>query len=168
MIGIYVYLKKMYEHSGVDPKSELLEELPIVHQYIKSLGWIPIVFIGLLILVRGIGIMPVLHILLNEMFPTDIRTLSIGISQSMNLLSGCISVKSFPALLELIGLEGMCLLYALISGFCLVWAALTIPDNRGKTLAKIEESTNTQCKFELKNYKCCTDNLEGNLQSKEL
>ena len=157
----------MYEHAGgVDNDSKLLEE-SIAHQYIKSLGWIPIVFIGLLIVVRGIGIMPVLHILFNEMFPTDIRTLSIGISQSMYLLSGCISVKSFPALLELIGLEGICLLYASISGFCLIWAAITIPDNRGKTLTKIEEYTNTKSKIEFKNYKCCLNNLEGNLQSEE-
>ena len=45
---------------------------------LEKFSWIPLVFIGTLIILRGVGIMPVLHILINEMYPTDIRTLSIG------------------------------------------------------------------------------------------
>ena len=130
-ICVYSFLKEYYSD-----KSGLKEE----DQELENFSWIPLVFIGILIITRGVGIMPVLHILMNEMFPTDIRTLSIGITQSLFLLSGCISIKMFPTLYDLIGMGGTCLLYALASGICLIWGAITIPDNRGKSLVKVENN----------------------------
>ena len=75
------------------------------------------------------------------MFPTEIRTLSIGLTQSAFLISGFITVKTFPALEESIGLGGVCLLYASICFLLLLWGAYTIPDNRGKSLVKVEENS---------------------------
>ena len=77
---------------------------------------------------------------MNEMFPTDIRTLSIGITQSTFLMSAFISVKVFPELRNLIGMPGLCILYSSVSVLLIIWGALTIPDNRGKSLVKVEES----------------------------
>ena len=118
-----------------------LKEYDGEKEELEKFSWIPLVFIGTLIITRGVGIMPVLHILMNEMFPTDIRTLSIGITQSLFLLSGCVSIKMFPTFLDLIGMGGTCLIYALASGLCLIWGAITIPDNRGKSLVKVENNT---------------------------
>ena len=70
----------------------------------------------------------------------DFRTLSIGITQSAMLASGCSSVKVFPELKGLIGLPGLCTIYSIAGIVAMIWGALTIPDNRGKSLVKVEES----------------------------
>ena len=112
----------------------------ISSETLKSFGWIPIASIVVLIVISGIGIQPVLHILLNEMYPTNIRTLSIGITQSSYLLSNFAAVKLVPTLLNLMGMSGLCLLYTSVNIFSLIWAAFTIPDNRGKSLVEVENN----------------------------
>ena len=64
---------------------------------------------------------------------------SIGITDSALLISGSIAVKSFPDLKYWIGLDGCCFLYAGFSLFAIFWGAWSIPDNRGKSLVKVEE-----------------------------
>ena len=88
---------------------------------------------------RATGVMPILHILRSELFPTEIRAESIGLVQSLFLISGTLSTKFFPEMKNGLGLYGLFFLYA-VSGFtsCL-WALYTIPDNRGKSLVKVEE-----------------------------
>ena len=56
------------------------------------------------------------------------------------LASGCSSVKVFPELKGLIGLPGLCTIYSIAGIVAMIWGALTIPDNRGKSLVKVEES----------------------------
>ena len=83
--------------------------------------------------------LPVLNVLNSELYPTEIRTLSIGITQTMLLTSVFISVKIYPNLKDLMGLPCLCILYSLICIFVIIWGAKTIPDNRGKSLVKVEE-----------------------------
>ena len=130
-ICIYSFIRRFY---GTTLNDE------IESSNIELFSWIPLVGIIIINVLRGAGIEPVIHILLNEMFPTEIRTLAIGITQSGFLLSGFTSVKMFPTLKESLGLDGTCLLYSLISFFVILWGAYTIPDNRGKSLVKVEEN----------------------------
>ena len=75
------------------------------------------------------------------MFPMAIRTLSIGITQSAFLISGFVSVKIFPTLENAIGLGYVCVIYSSICFLVILWGSFTIPDNRGKSLVKVEENT---------------------------
>ena len=122
-IGIYMFIKEFY------PNPELF-------QYI---GWIPLTSIVILVVMRGAGVLPVLNPLINEMYPTEIRTLSIGITWSAHLFSGFTSVKVFPELKDLIGIHGLCISYAVVGLICILWGAWTIPDNRGKSLVNVEK-----------------------------
>ena len=88
---------------------------------------------------RSIGILPVLHSLLSEVFPTEIRTLSIGLVQASNLVSGVICVKFFPEMKNLMGLYGLFFFYGASGVASCLWGLKTIPDNRGKSLIKVEE-----------------------------
>ena len=125
----------------------------ISSETLESFGWIPIASIIVLIVISGIGIQPVLHILLNEMYPTNIRTLSIGITQSSYLLSNFAVVKLVPTFLNLMGMSGLCLLYTCVNIFSLIWAAFTIPDNRGKSLVEVENNIEkTQKNEELESH----------------
>ena len=138
-ICIYSFIRRFY---GTTLNEEIETPSPSYHatSNIELISWIPLVGIIIINVLRGAGIEPVIHILLNEMFPTEIRTLAIGITQSGFLLSGFTSVKMFPTLKESLGLDGTCLLYSLISFFVILWGAYTIPDNRGKSLVKVEEN----------------------------
>ncbi len=89
---------------------------------------------------RTIGVLPVIHLLRNESFPTDIRTLAIGILQSAQMLFGAASVKFFPDLLHFMGLHGVFFVYAGCSLIIAIWGWISIQDNRGKSLIKVEES----------------------------
>ena len=123
-IGIYAFIKDNY------PNSEIL-------QYI---GWLPLISIVFLVVMRGAGILPVLHPLKNELFPTEIRTQSLGITEACVLLSGCTSVITFPELKNYLKLPGLCIVYVSVHVMCILWGAWTIPDNRGKSLVKVEET----------------------------
>ena len=86
-ICIYSFIRRFY---GTTLNEEIETPSPSYHatSNIELFSWIPLVGIIIINVLRGAGIEPVIHILLNEMFPTEIRTLAIGITQSGFLLSG--------------------------------------------------------------------------------
>ena len=126
-IGTFAYLQRIY------PESETL-------QYF---GWIPLASITVQIIMRSGGILPVMNTLMNELFPTEIRTSSIGICQCLTLTCGFVTIKVFQDLIKLISLSGVCIIYGSIGVIAIIWAATFIPDNRGKSLVKIEALQNT-------------------------
>ena len=54
-------------------------------------------------------------------------------------LSGAICIKFFPDMKNAIGLSNCCFLYGAVGLFNCIWGIVTIPDNRGKSLVKVEE-----------------------------
>ena len=102
-------------------------------------GWVPLIMILLQFLMRSGACQPVLHQLLSELYPTEIRTQSIGITQACFLGTGAIMVKFFAEMKNGIGVHGCCFLYAACGIVSVIWAYITIPDNRGKSLVKVEE-----------------------------
>ena len=89
---------------------------------------------------RCSGVLPVIQTLLSEIYPTDIRAQSIGITQSSFMIFGAIGTKFFPELKNGLGLPGLLFMYAGMCLFNFTWGILTIPDNRGKSLAKVEQT----------------------------
>ena len=73
------------------------------------------------------------------MFPTEIRSLAIGVTDSISLTTGALSVKLFPEMKHTFGFSGVCFFYAFTGLANFIWGWLTIPDNRGKSLVKVEE-----------------------------
>jgi len=47
----------------------------------------------------ALGVTPVHHMLLGELFPSDIRTLGLGLTNSISFSTGAIHIKLFPAML---------------------------------------------------------------------
>ena len=94
----------------------------------------------LIVIARAAGQLPILHTLIAELFPTEIRTQAIGITDSMYLTTGALAVKFFPEMKHAFGFSGLCFFYAIMGFLNFTWGGLTIPDNRGKSLVKVEES----------------------------
>ena len=107
--------------------------------YLDVLSWIPLAMVISCVVMRATGIITVLHTLMSECYPTDIRTQAIGITHATYLASGAVVVKFFPEMKDAIGLHGLCFLYTGMGIINAIWGAYTIPDNRGKSLVKVEE-----------------------------
>jgi hypothetical protein len=122
-IGLYAYLKSHHP------------DLP----YLDDFGWIPLVMVITVVVMRAAGILPVMHVLSGELYPTDIRTQAIGVQMSVFLAFGAAGVKIFPDMLNTIGFHGSCIVYTTVTLAIAIWGAITIPDNRGISLVKVEE-----------------------------
>jgi hypothetical protein len=104
-----------------------------------GLGWLPLVIVIACISSYAIGIYPVLDVLAGEVFPSDIRTLAIGVTQSLSKCVETVNVLVYPLLLETFHFYGTFFFYACTALVVVVWGFFTIPDNRGLSLAKVEE-----------------------------
>ena len=103
---------------------------------ITSLGWIPLVTMLITQLMRSSGILPIaiLEMLDSELYPTEISTVSLGVTRSTIFATAGISTFFNPLILQAIGLY-----FTILSLFCTIWGFLSIPDTRGQSLVKIEE-----------------------------
>ena len=70
---------------------------------LDKVSWIPLAVIVITIWTRNAGILPILHNLIAELYPTDIRTQSIGITQAIFLIGGATCLKFFPNMKNTIG-----------------------------------------------------------------
>ena len=89
---------------------------------------------------QPILITPVLYSLMGELFPTEIRTFSVGIVESTYYFCTAIVIKYFPQMKLAMGLSGVFYFYAAFGALNAIWGFFTIPDNRSKTLTEIEEA----------------------------
>ena len=115
------------------------EYRPDLLSSLDKFSWIPLVVLVLTIWARAAGILPIIQGLMAESYPTDIRTESIGITQAIFLINGALCIKFFPEIKGAIGLSNCCFIYGAIGLFNCFWGTVTIPDNRGKSLVKVEE-----------------------------
>ena len=122
-VGIFVCLQMLYP------------DLPNLEMF----SWIPFLIAIVPAIMRAIGIIPVLHSLLSELFPTEIRTQAIGLVQACDWGSGAISMNFFPQMKDYFTFYGLFFFYGSTGLFNCIWGLKTIPDNRGRSLIKVEE-----------------------------
>ena len=122
-IGTFAFLQKCYPD--------------LTH--LDLFSWIPLAMVIVPVIMLAVGILPVLHSLLGEVFPTEIRTQSIGLVWGTFLATGALSVHFFPQMKSYMGLHGLLFMYCASGLVSCLWGLKTIPDNRGKSLIKVEE-----------------------------
>ena len=59
---------------------------------LKQIGWIPLITIILTNVMICIGVRPVLEMLASELYPTEIRTQSMGITRAIQMFLGAETV----------------------------------------------------------------------------
>ena len=77
--------------------------------------------------------------MISELYPTEIRTQSIGITKSTYYTFSALATMLFPKIKRKIGLHGIFFCFTGFSAVCSTWGYIKIPDTRGKTLVKVEE-----------------------------
>ena len=141
LIGTFIFLQKYYPF------------LP----FLDTFSWIPVASVVITAVARSIGILPVLHSLMSEVFPTEIRTESIGLVQAVSVGSGAVCMKFFPEMKNLMTLHGLFFFYGAAGIVSCLWGLKTIPDNRVKSLIKVEEMYEKKMDQEQKEEKSVKD-----------
>jgi predicted MFS family arabinose efflux permease len=107
--------------------------------FLDNLGWLPLVFVTSCISAYAIGVYPVMQVLAGELFPSDIRSLAIGVTLSLARCVETANVLAYPLLVGTFNFYGAFFFYACTALVAMLWGFFTIPDNRGLSLAKVEE-----------------------------
>lgn len=101
--------------------------------------WIPGTLMILHFFTIAIGMVPLPSVIAGEVFPLQYR--SIGVSISMVSTSGFmfLLLKTFPALVDSIGISGAYTVYASFLSYCFVVIWFLLPETKGRTLQDIED-----------------------------
>ena len=83
--------------------------------------------------------MPVLHIIKGEIFPTEIRTLAVGIVMATNHIPLIINMVVFPMATSGGFFHIACYVFAVCTLFMAFWAMITIKETDGMSLVEVEE-----------------------------
>ena len=101
------------------------------------MGWIPLFGFIIITLCHPL-LLGVILILIGELFPTDIRTVSIGIVRGLQYLVLALATKLFPILSEKLHFYGLNYYYAAFALVLTVWGMVTIKDVDQLSLVEIE------------------------------
>ena len=107
---------------------------------------IPFTMITLVSICHTVSL-PIDFILMGEMFPSELRNVSVAIVECVGYTATFVMLKLYIQMKNLMGLHGVFFFNAGFAAFCAIYASFTIPDNRGKSLSEIEKNSN--CKTPL-------------------
>ncbi|XP_063835008.1 facilitated trehalose transporter Tret1-like [Ostrinia nubilalis] len=114
--------------------------------YAKSIGVLTsdLPALGLFLLhlhtvVLAICMMPLPFIIGGEIFPLRYKSFGSGVSSTFFFVGTAILLKSFPFLLNSVGVHGTYTIYSCIILYCLVILYFYLPETKDKTLQEIEE-----------------------------
>ncbi|XP_063834950.1 facilitated trehalose transporter Tret1-like [Ostrinia nubilalis] len=117
-----------------------------VYVYSRNQNWIsgesvvlPAILINLLYFAVSTGTVPLPNVIAGEVFPLEYK--GIGGMIGMVSLSGCmfLVLKTFPGLVDSVGLNGTYLIFAAVLFYNLVVVWFTLPETKGRTLQEIED-----------------------------
>ena len=118
--------------------SHLLEALSPTPEWLVNKGWVPLFGFIIITLCH-----PILHgvilVLIGELFPTDIRTVSIGIVRGLQYLVLAIATKLFPILSEWLHFYSLNYYYAAFALALTIWGMATIKNIDRLSLVEIEQ-----------------------------
>ena len=89
---------------------------------------------------ESLGILPIQNILLSELFPTDIRNISVGFVRAVAYLAIYCNMMVYPLASSANIFFELMLGYGAISAFMTVWAIITVKDTDSMSLVEIERS----------------------------
>ena len=115
-----------------------MEALSPIPKWLTNMGWVPL--LGFIIITICLPIiLGIILILIGELFPTDIRTVSIGVVRGTQYLALALATKLFPILSESLHFYGLNYYYAAFALALTIWGMVTIKDIDQLSLVEIEQ-----------------------------
>ncbi|MCU5745270.1 sugar porter family MFS transporter [Staphylococcus sp. SQ8-PEA] len=105
---------------------------------INSAAWIIIACLTIFILFFGFTWGPVLWVMLPELFPMRARGAATGLAALVLSIGSILVAQFFPKLTDLLPVQGVFLIFAVIGIFAIIFVAKFLPETRGRSLEEIE------------------------------
>lgn len=105
---------------------------------IQSSSWIIIICLTLFIIFFGFTWGPVLWVMLPELFPMRARGAATGIAALVLSIGSLLVAQFFPILTDVLPVEQVFLIFAIIGFGALVFVVKYLPETRGRSLEEIE------------------------------
>lgn len=122
-LGSYMYLRKYWLESGIEPVAT----------------WIPVACIFIFTIACTLGFLVVPWVMIGEVFPTQVRGIVGGMTTCAAHMFIFIVVKTFPLLQSIASNHGTFLIYGFVSLFGTIFFYCCLPETKGKTLQEIED-----------------------------
>ncbi|XP_045507406.1 facilitated trehalose transporter Tret1-like isoform X2 [Colias croceus] len=101
--------------------------------------WLPALLVNLQYFSVATGTVPLPSIIAGEIFPLEYRSVCGTISLTFGGIFTFLVLKTFPGLMDTVGLHGTYFLYAIIMSLNLIVIWVLLPETKGKTLQEIED-----------------------------
>ena len=105
-----------------------------------TMDWLYLIIAVIPLACESLGIIPVLSILLGELFPTDIRSISVGIVRAVAYTISYCNMMVYPIVSGAGAFSEMMFGYGAISAFMTAWAIFTVKETDNMSLVEIENS----------------------------
>lgn len=105
---------------------------------IQSSAWIIILCLTIFIIFFGFTWGPVLWVMLPELFPMRARGAATGLAALVLSIGSLLVAQFFPMLTEVLPVEQVFLIFAVIGIFALFFVIKYLPETRGRSLEEIE------------------------------
>ena len=106
---------------------------------VQTWNWIPLAMFAITFACRAFN-MSLIWTLIGEMFPSESRNFASGILVCSSFVVIGTFLKFFYNMKNAMGFHGVLFLYAGFGALATIYGALTIPDNRSKSLVEIEKN----------------------------
>ena len=117
--------------------SHLLQALSPTPEWLLNRGWVTLLGFFIITACHPI-LLGIILVLVGELFPTNIRTVSIGIVHGLQYLAFAFATKAFPYLEKLFQFYGLNYYYAAFAIVLTLWGMTTIKDIDRLSLVEIE------------------------------
>ena len=119
-------------------QSHLLEVFSPTPQWVMNKEWVPL--LGFFIITACYPmLLGIIHVLMGEIFPTNIRSVSIGIVHGVGYLALAFSTESFPYLEQWLNSYVLNYYYAGVALALTLWSMLTMKNIDSLNLIEIEQ-----------------------------
>ncbi|GBP36019.1 Facilitated trehalose transporter Tret1 [Eumeta japonica] len=114
----------------------LLKSKGIIH---RDYAWIPLSLFGLYFILLNLGALPILMVVLGEIFPLKYRSAGVTMSAIILSITLIITLLVTPTMMKVLDIHGSFTVHS----FCMIGALLylfyNLPETKGRTLQEIEE-----------------------------
>ena len=130
-------ISKVILSLSVSIHSHLLEAFSPTPEWLMNKGWVPLLGFFIVTSCHPI-LLGIILVLIGELFPTNIRTVSIGIVHGLQYLVLVFSTEAFTYLEEWLPSYGLNYYYAAVALALTIWGMGTIKDVESLSLVEIE------------------------------
>ena len=105
-----------------------------------TIDWLHLIIAVIPSASESLGILTIMNILLAELFPTDIRSISVGIVRAVAYMANYGNMMAYPMVSSVNAFGELMFVYGAIAAFMTVWAIITVKETDNMSLVEIENS----------------------------